>query len=91
MRLLIKQPTTAHILKLIGVSIYSSKCLKVSTRTMPNFAEEKHKREQESALNKQNTFQQDVLYKLFTLNKKMNPEEYKEFILQEIDKASLNY
>lgn len=54
-------------------------------------AEEKHKREQKSALNKQNTFQQDVLYKLFTLNKKMNPEEYKEFILQEIDKAKSLY
>lgn len=81
-----------------SVHLETYRCLdmliKMLENLYPNSAklpEEKHKREQKSALNKQNTFQQDVLYKLFTLNKKMNPEEYKEFILQEIDKASLNY
>jgi hypothetical protein len=49
-----------------------------------NLAEAKQKRKESSNLEKLNHLQRHALYKMFQINKTMNPLEFKEFILKEI-------
>jgi hypothetical protein len=81
-----------------SVHLETYKCLDMLIKMLqslyPNIekqAEEKHRQEQQAAFNKQHAYQQRILFKLLTMNKKMNPDEYKEFILQEIESSKISY